>query len=80
MNNGRVQERIADPEKTYELHDVIKEGEYYGMVTFDQSLLRLIQQGRITVDSAMQAVSSQHDFVLAMQQAGMEVPSNLVRV
>ena len=59
---------------------MIKEGEYYGMVTFDQSLLRLIQQGRITVDSAMQAVSSQHDFVLAMQQAGMEVPSNLVRV
>src|SRR5207248_1153902 len=60
--------------------DVILVGGYYGRVTFDQSLLRLIQQGWITVDSAMQAVSSQHDFVLAMQQAGMEVPSNLVRV
>lgn len=80
VNNGRVAERIVDPEKTYELRDVIKDGEYYGMVTFDQSLLRLIQDGRVSLDAAMQAVSSQHDFVLAMQQAGMEVPSNLVHV
>ena len=44
------------------------------MVTFDQSLLGLVQEGRVTVEAAMKAVSSQHDFTLAMQQAGLEAP------
>src|SRR5215211_5014290 len=48
INNGRVAERIADPDKTHELKDVIREGDYYGMVTFDQSLLKLLQDGKIT--------------------------------
>ena len=73
INTGRVAERIADPEKTVEIKDVIAEGGYYGMVTFDQTLLRLIQDGRVSVDDAMQAVSSRHDFELALQQAGIAV-------
>ena len=43
------------------------------MTTFDQSMLQLVKDGTITVDSAMKAVSSQHDFSLAMQQAGLAV-------
>jgi twitching motility protein PilT len=74
INNGRVAERIADPDKTHELKDVIQEGGYYGMVTFDQSLLQLLQEGKITVEDAMKAVSNQHDFQLAMQQAGIPIP------
>jgi len=53
---------------------VIREGEFYGMVTFDQSLLKLLQDGQITVEDAMKAVSNQHDFQLAMQQAGIPIP------
>jgi hypothetical protein len=34
----------------------------------------LIQEGKVSVEDAMQAVSSKHDFELAMQQAGMEAP------
>ena len=75
INTGRVAERIADPDKTYEIKDVVAEGAFYGMVTFDQSLLRLVQNGRISVDDAMQAVSSRHDFELALQQAGIAVPA-----
>jgi Tfp pilus assembly ATPase PilU len=41
------------------------------MTTFDGSLLRLIQDGRVSVDDAMQAVSSRHDFELALHQAGI---------
>jgi twitching motility protein PilT len=74
INTGRVAERIADPDKTHEIKDVIEEGSFYGMVTFDQSILELLKQGRITVDSALQAVSSRHDFELAMQQAGLAIP------
>jgi twitching motility protein PilT len=73
INNGRVAERIADPDKTHELKDVIAEGGYYGMVTFDQWLLKLIQDGAVTVEDAMKAVSSRHDFELAMHQAGIAV-------
>ena len=74
INNGRVAERIADPDKTHELKDVIADGGYYGMVTFDQWMLKLVQDGTITVDSAFKAVSNRHDFELAMQQAGMAIP------
>jgi twitching motility protein PilT len=74
INNGRVAERIADPDKTSELKEVIADGGYYGMITFDQSVLKLLQDGKITVDSAFKAVSNRHDFELAMQQAGMALP------
>ncbi len=73
VNTGRIAERIADPDLTAEIKEVIAEGDFYGMVTFDHSLLNLVREGKITVESAMQAVSSQHDFMLAMQQAGMSV-------
>ena len=36
VNTGRVAERISDADKTAEIHDVIAEGGYYGMCTFDQ--------------------------------------------
>jgi twitching motility protein PilT len=74
VNTGRVAERIADPDKTHEIKDVVAEGGYYGMVTFDQWLLKLIQEGKVSVDDAMQAVSSKHDFELALQQAGIALP------
>jgi twitching motility protein PilT len=74
INTGRVAERIADPDKTNEIKEVIADGGFYGMVTFDQSILELLRQGKITVDAALKAVTSRHDFELAMQQAGMTVP------
>jgi twitching motility protein PilT len=72
ITTGRIAERIADPERTSEIHDVIADGAFYGMSTFDGSLLKLLQAGRISVESAMKAVSNKHDFELAMQQAGLE--------
>jgi twitching motility protein PilT len=74
VNTGRISERIADPDLTAEIHDVIADGSYYGMITFDQYLLNLVREGKVTIESAMKNVSSQHDFMLALQQAGMTVP------
>ena len=65
VNTGRVAERIIDEEKTSEIKDVVAEGGYYGMITFDQWLLKLIKEGKVSVEDAMQAVSSKHDFELA---------------
>jgi twitching motility protein PilT len=74
VNTGRVAERIADADKTHEIKDVVAEGGYYGMITFDQWLLNLIQEGKVSVDDAFKAVSSRHDFELALQQAGIPLP------
>ena len=75
VNTGRVAERIADPDKTSEIKEVVADGAFYGMMTFDQSLLALLQEGKITTEAAFQAVSSRHDFELAMQQVGLPLPA-----
>ena len=43
---GRVRDMIMNPEETGKLPEVISEGAYYGMQTFDQALLYHVQQGR----------------------------------
>ncbi len=70
INTGRIAERIADPDMTAEIKEVIAEGGYYGMITFDQYMLDLVKKGTVTIESAMKAVSSQHDFSLASAASG----------
>ena len=45
---GRVHDMILDPKLTGQLPEVISEGAYYGMQTFDQHLLAHLQAGRVT--------------------------------
>ena len=71
VNTGRIAERIADPDTTAEIHEIIAEGQYYGMTTFDQSLLELVRSGRVSIEMAMEASSAPHDFRLLLQQAGL---------
>jgi twitching motility protein PilT len=75
VNTGRVAERISDADKTAEIHDVIAEGGYYGMCTFDQSLLQLVKDEKVTVEAALSASSNPHDFTLQLQQARIALPS-----
>lgn len=63
--NLRLREFVLDPEKTDHLPDAIAEGEYYGMQTFDQHLLELYRRGMISLDAALDAASSSHDFRIA---------------
>ena len=46
VSTGRVQDLILNPEETGKLTEVIAEGEYYGMQTFDQALLKAVMDGR----------------------------------
>jgi twitching motility protein PilT len=55
---GRVQDLIMNPEETGKITEVIAEGEYYGMRTFDQSLLQYVMEGKIAEDVAMEYASS----------------------
>jgi twitching motility protein PilT len=64
---GRVRDMILDPDQTGRLHDVIRDGEYYGMQTFDQSLFGHVQTSAVSVEDAMRAASSPHDFKLMLE-------------
>ncbi|MDX6585531.1 MAG: twitching motility protein PilT [Solirubrobacterales bacterium] len=67
---GRVQDLILNPNETGKITEVIAEGEYYGMQTFDQALLKHVMAGTITEKDAMSGASSPHDFKLMLQAGG----------
>src|SRR2546421_823472 len=72
---GRVRDMIMMPEETGKLGDVIAEGAYYGMQTFDQALLGHVQAGRVTMDEALRAATSPHDFKLLVASDGQRSTS-----
>ena len=67
---GRVEDLILNPEETGKISQVIAEGEYYGMQTFDQSLLGHVEAGRVSEKVAMDYASSPHDFKLMLASSG----------
>ena len=67
---GRVQDLILNPQETGRITEVISEGSYYGMQTFDQALLGLVQAGKLDEETALDAASSQHDFKLMLAAQG----------
>ena len=67
---GRVQDLILKPEETGRISEVIAEGEYYGMQTFDQDLLGHVQDGTITEEVAFGVASKPHDFKLMLEANG----------
>ena len=65
--NQRVKDLIADPQRTMDLHRVIHESGSLGMQTFDQSLMKLFQQGLITQEDALNNCSNVRDFQLMLE-------------
>ncbi|MEE9614275.1 MAG: type IV pilus twitching motility protein PilT, partial [Thermodesulfobacteriota bacterium] len=65
VSTARVRECITDKEKTKEITDAIFKGHTtYGMQTFDQSLLDLMNRDLISYDEAMRQSSNPDDFAL----------------
>jgi len=67
---GRVRDMIMDPAQTGRLGEVVAEGAYYGMQTFDQALFAHLKAGNITMEQALQAATSPHDFKLLVAADG----------
>jgi twitching motility protein PilT len=67
---GRVRDMIMDPTQTGRIPEVISEGEFYGMQTFDQHLFKHLKAGRITMAQAVETASSPHDFKLLVAADG----------
>jgi twitching motility protein PilT len=68
--NGRIQQAIADPLLTADINQIIAEGEYYGMQTFDQALGQLVINGQLDFQQAMNAASNPHDLKVMLERLG----------
>jgi twitching motility protein PilT len=72
VNTGRVFDRIVEPDGPGDSIDMIMaDGEFYGMQTFDQSLLALHRTGTISLREAMAAATSPSDLRVALQREGL---------
>ena len=66
---------LINENKAWKLKEVIEQGEYYGMQSFDQSLIYLYQSGQIAIEDALAMSADAHDFKLKIRQLGIEEPS-----
>ncbi len=72
---GRARDMVLDPDQTERLREVIVEGSYYGMQTFDQALLGHYKAGRVAMEDALRVASSPHDFKLLVAGDGRTATS-----
>jgi twitching motility protein PilT len=64
INTAAIAERIRSGSQLHTLPDLIHEGRQYGMQTFDQSLMDLLQEGLISLETALQYATNAADFKL----------------
>ncbi|CAN5236070.1 type IV pilus twitching motility protein PilT [soil metagenome] len=72
---GRVRDMIMNPTETGKLPEVIAEGSYYGMQTFDQALRAHVEAGRVSMEDALKAATHPHDFKLLVASGGQRSTS-----
>jgi twitching motility protein PilT len=73
VNNGRTAEAIVDPSSQPPITDLIAEGEYYKMQTFDQHLFALVRDNVVALDDAIAIASRPHDLAVTLRNAGVIV-------
>ena len=66
LNTPLIQEKIRKG-KIEELKELMKDSRHHGMVTFDQSLLDLYQEGLISYEEALRHADSANDLRLAVK-------------
>jgi twitching motility protein PilT len=69
--NGRIQQAIIDPLITGDIEGIVADGEYYGMTTFDQSLVTLVANGTIDLAEAMTTATNAHDLKVMLERQGI---------
>lgn len=74
INNSLVRRHINEA-KSHEIYKVMENGEYYGMHTFDQDLVRLVKEGKIDAKIATENATNPEDIALKLRGVGAAVPS-----
>jgi twitching motility protein PilT len=72
VNNPRLAEAVADPEKTDTIEDIIASGSYDGTQTFDQHLVRMVLDGTVSIRDAKLISSNTHDRSVMLKRAGID--------
>ena len=68
ISTARIRECITDETRTEEIPDAIAEGTItYGMQTFDQSLMALVKDNKVSYHEAMRQATNPNDFALRMK-------------
>jgi twitching motility protein PilT len=80
VTTGRAQEMILNSEETARLGEVIREGAYYGMQTFDQALLAHVQAGRVKAEDALRAANRPQDLRLMLAHATSPVSGGPIQL
>lgn len=73
VNTGRTAEAIVEPMENPPLRDLIKEGDFYKMQTFDQHLLTLVRDQVVTYEEALSVASNPHDLTVELRAEGVIV-------
>jgi twitching motility protein PilT len=68
INTARMRECLSDGGDSSDIQQVMAEGDYYGMQTFDQSLLDLVVRGEMKVAEATAVAINPHNFRLELAQ------------
>jgi twitching motility protein PilT len=66
--NARIAELIRE-RRTAEISEAVAEGEFFQMQTFAQALIDLVLRGLVDRETAANAASNRHDFVLELERA-----------
>jgi twitching motility protein PilT len=68
VNNSRIADLIRD-NKPEAITDAIDEGAFFDMQTFTQSLIDLVLDDVVDQETAANAATNRHDFIVAVERA-----------
>jgi twitching motility protein PilT len=71
VNTGRVSDAIVDEDKSSTIGELVADGHYYGMQTFDQHLVTLVRDGVVQMDAALEVASVPHDLSVELRRLGI---------
>jgi len=71
LATNTIKEYILNENETSKIKDAIEQGNYYGMQSFEQSLLSLYQDEKITLDDALATAANSEDFMIRIKQMGL---------
>jgi twitching motility protein PilT len=75
VTNARIADLIRDG-RPDEITDAVAEGEFLDMQTFSQALIALVLAGVVERDTAANAASNRHDFLVMLERAEKQARHN----
>lgn len=72
-NTSTIKQYILKAVQSTQIKEAMVKGDYYGMQTFNQALVHLVNKDLIDVKTANEATDSEQDLHLALKDAGLNI-------